>query len=567
MITAPTLEMLRAEKERAVAAFVAGDVPAARRTLLRVIADLERFPAAPPDPQLTRELANCEFDLGVVESVAGSFTEACRRLERAAESYSGARERSRSLLQLALVLLRSGRSAARAATITAEAIPGADSDDPRDRALLVAVRAGIAESQGDRAGALALLDREATGNGDARATAGLRARLGALLLRLGRHDEAVVQLTAAHTAFSAYEHRLDALLVAVELALVSLDRGLAADAHGKIMTILRSTQGESGSPSCRLGEGSPVRARCLDLLGTIDRGRGGVDATVRSITQHREASALFAAGGWVHQSAISTLNEALDHLVMQRSRAAAHAAGLVEEALGVLEDGSSTGPEASDGRVALGIARSLLHVPGDRAEAMTAFHAAAEGYAAAGLLLEQSTALHDLGWILAEEAFAARERGDDPVALEDRALGLLIPAALVRDASRYDISIPHHRRAWWARHAEVSWGGALRVAFEAGRTELAAELILRARRAGAIDLVTAETRSEDDAPLEGLELPSMSASLPAGAVPPALRLVPGPRIEMPSDGRLALADYEDSAAATYRLDPARLRSSLTAAVL
>ncbi len=565
-MTVPELARLVARKENATAALLRGDVPHARDTLVHTVARLEALLAHEDPTVVVTELANCEYNLGLLEATAGSFSRARDHLERATSLYVLDSDKDRCRLQSALLLMRSGGEAEEAERLGMDVLDRWVVEAPDDRALIASAQAGLAETRGDWVAALDTLENARTMEGiDGAVSAGLAARAGSVLLRLGRLDEAAQLLKKAWSLLDSRGHRLDAMLVAIELALVALARGLDEEASASLSELLRNAESSRHDNPRSLGEGSPIRARCLDLLGTIDRGRGGLGELAQASSRHAQAAALFDAGGWVRQAAVSRMNQGLDHLETQRARSIARAESLLREALHVLGDDRPT-PELADGHVAHGIALALLSQPGGRQEASAAFRTASKIYAAAGLTVERTTALHNLGWITAEDADAGGLSDEDRSALRQSALELLIPAALVRDSARYDVALQYHRRAWWNTHAAASWGAALRVAIDAGDNRLVPELIARARRSGIVDLADTE-RAET---VETFGEWARSASDRGSRVvttPTALRLVPGPQLRMPGDSRIALRKYVTLASTEYGLDNAHFHSIVTAGLL
>ncbi|WP_235948336.1 tetratricopeptide repeat protein [Nocardia terrae] len=153
-----------------------------------------------------------------------------------------------------------------------------------------------------------------------------------------------------------------------------------------------------------------------------------------------------------------------------------------------------------------------------------------------------------------------------------RAVDLAVPAALALDAVRYELPDGAQRDTWNRRIVNPALRLAFRYSYLAGDARLVADLIesqcagttldidrLSAEPPAPLDLFEPfEPPSDSAAPLlDALQLGTALAAVAAGA---GLPVAPPPRVAVPPDGHIALADWLEAAELRYgrRLRTARV---------
>lgn len=289
-----------------------------------------------------------------------------------------------------------------------------------------------------------------------------------------------------------------------------------------------------------------ARARSLDGWANVHQARGELEEAAskhaRALGWLEVAEAREAAdrgrpdGSWNLRDRATLLEHlATDHLLTHRLRYVQRARDLLLESARLLADQPGAETQAAHCQANLGVAHAQL---GELPKAKECFTQACKHFRTTGRLLEQVAASHNLGCTIALMS------QDDPVGLND-ALGLLIPAALVRDSVRFTLSLSDQRKQWWQREAAASLAESLRIAARVGDPHLVTELILVFRLPGSLEVV----KSEDHPSVWFTALPSQPVALETNA---ALRLVHGPRLGLP--GRIALEAYLDQAREQYGRD-------------
>jgi tetratricopeptide (TPR) repeat protein len=420
-------------------------------------------------------------------------------------------------------------------------------------ALLLDARAAISAPAGRFSEALDFSERAAAARANiddplAHAT-GERRRAHALLA-LERFIEADGLLRGAIVRCGLDAPRLRGLLH-LDLAVLEIARGRhgAAEASLEIASQLLFEAGAADRDWARFSTAS----------GTLHRVRG---RRRDAAEEHSRALSLLDKAPpedirWLIADRANVLIDlGIDHLLERSIRYAREGARLLEDARALLEP--LPGRDAEKARCAanLGVARALC---GEREAAERALSEAEAHYRAAGRYLEQATVDHNRACLMATDA----EAGATELR---RALDLIVPAALIRDAARFEVRDGDNRRGWWARQARISYAEALAIAArlddEQERATLVGDLIVAFRLSGLVSVdapIDVDARRLGDA-LQLDREPSEDDS-PSEVLRPTL----SPRVRMNGE-REILRDHLATASSRYR-SPGALRSDRVAILL
>ena len=525
-------------KWRANTWFVLGRVRAARREYETLIGDLRSNAEGMPPDRVRQELGNCQFNLaqtflvtGVYDGARASFSDALDDFEE------GTPEFEECLLALASLALRMNSSPGAAEQLLdrARTSIGGRAPTVAQRSKLLWAEAeflGRGEKFGDALEAckesLALLEHPLT-PADELQRADAESKTAAACLGLGQFARAEELLGIARRRYAAlFElgggYPIPALALRVDLAAVRLGRGDSAGA-------LDSLKG--AADQLENFEASLDLARCRDTEGSAAQSQGDLPTAAA----HHQASLAIYAGlkFFSFEAAITETNLAIDHLLTRKIRYVASAIELFKDARATLKASGRGASELARCELNLGVAYAYL---GNARRAARQFRRAAKRYRRADLWLDLSTANHNLGVVLSDPLETASDRD------RERALTLLVTAALVRDSARHEFPDSDHRRTWWAHQAATSLAAALRLAVALDDSRLAAELIAASRLSGTlgIDSPTSSERS-----VRGLDV----IVAPAGTgMATGLRLFVGPRVGMPY-GVVALERYLEAVPKLY----------------
>ncbi len=415
---------------------------------------------------------------------------------------------------------------------------------PAARARLLDVRGAMESTAGRFAEALAAYDDAANLRADDSGEPGRavhKRRRAQALLALGRFAEAEAEFRDALAGGAGTGPRLRALIL-LDLAVLEIARGRYDAAETALREARGLLAGLRGLRSAR------DWARYHDTHGTLHRVRG---ERRRAAEEHAEALALLdAASGFDGEQwggaerANALMNLAIDHLLERSVRYTREGARLLGEARAVLD--RLVGRDAETARCAanLGIALALLD---ERHAAGESLREASLHYRLAGRALEHATVDHNRACLLAFDPDAADDTLHD-------ALDLIVPAAIVRDAARFDVRDGDNRRRWWAGQARTSYAEALAIAarLNAGRSEptLIADLIISFRLSGLVGVESAAVVSADRLS-DVLLLDREPADIERDPTPELLRPILSPRV-VGAGGREVLAGYLAIAATRYR---------------
>jgi tetratricopeptide (TPR) repeat protein len=540
-----SLEGAQTQKWQAVVAYGLGNIEQARSFFRDAQVTFDELRSESPSQQLTLESAHCHYNRAQLEYATGHFARSKKEFAAALTQYEPrSRDWRECALLQALLFLRIPGGAARARELIAqvEEIQEAEGATQSELVLTCRVKTEEALTEGDWSRARSELDPAIRFVATA-STPGDRAEAADLLVLMGRVDVAAGLLGNAHDRMTAAIDQLKRLpplplgdhsrtsSAKLDLAVLALAMGNLTDS----IRLLTQLDGAFRGHDRELEE-----ARRRDALGSAHQAENHL---IQAASYHRSARKLYRSAEFsTFQAQISTVNLACDHLLVKKVRYVERAARMLRKAARKLAPLDQDGRELARCHTNLGVALAILD---DLDAAEAALDAAVLDYGRCGLWLEQTIPRHNHGVIQIRRALALDNRGT--TAALDRALEDLVPAFIVRDSARFDMTLPRHRRAWWMSQSAKTLSLALRVATMAEKPQLVAELITAARLSGGL---TARDRSAASrrALVGDLEIAGGVVSVKGADRVDALSsadnlvLVPGPQVQMPW-GSLALSGY------------------------
>lgn len=269
-----------------------------------------------------------------------------------------------------------------------------------------------------------------------------------------------------------------------------------------------------------------------DLEDAAAKHRAALEYIDKAEQQEKEDGWQGEPWGRVDRARVLT-HLATDHLLTYRLRYVRRAKRLIVEARDLLTGLPGTEVDSARCLANLGVVCALL---GDLPEAEQCLEEASRCFGLNGRLLEQAATNHNWGCVIAQSA-------DGDSGQLNKALDLLVPAALIRDSVRFALESSGQREQWWEAQATASVTECLRVARQTNDSKLITDLILVFRLPGPVSF-----SGGDDRPHTWF---TALYSEPMVLGPDVLlKLTRGPRIRVPA-GRVALEPYIDRAELEY----------------